>query len=136
MRIMGLRGVSRGKKVKTTIPVKDNRPENLMNRESTIARTNKIEVADFTCVSTWRGFVSVAFIIDIFSRMFFGWKDSQSMRTDFTLDALKQATKARQVTDKLIHHSDRGSQYAALSYSDRLIDEGIEPSVGSKGGFL
>jgi len=133
MRAMGLRGVIRGKKVRTTIPVKDNRPDDLVNRDFTASRPNELWVADFTYVSTWRGFVYVAFIIDVFSRMIVGWRASTSMKTDFTLDALNQALWARQVTEKLIHHSDRGSQYLAISYTERLIEAGIDPSVGSKG---
>ena len=134
MRSMGLRGVIRGRGVKTTFPSpKDERPEDLVNRDFTADHPNQLWVADFTYVSSWQGFVYVAFIIDVFSRMIVGWRASRSMKTDFTLDALNQALWARQVTEGLIHHSDRGSQYLSIRYSDRLSDAGIEPSVGSKG---
>jgi putative transposase len=134
MRSMGLRGVIRGKSIRTTFPSpKDERPDDLVNRDFTASSPNKLWVADFTYVSTWQGFVYVAFIIDVFSRMIVGWRASRSMKTDFTLDALNQALWARQVVDGLIHHSDRGSQYLAFRYSDRLTDAGIDPSVGTKG---
>ena len=93
MQSMGLQGVIRGKKVKTTIPTKDNHPDDLVNRDFTASGPNKLWVADFTYVSTWRGFVYVAFIIDVFSRMIVGWRASTSMKTDFTLDALNQALR-------------------------------------------
>ena len=134
MRSMGLRGVIRGKGVRTTFPsAKDKRPEDLVNRNFNASRPNKLWVADFTYVSTWQGFVYVTFIIDVFSRMIVGWRASRSMKTDFTLDALNQALWARQVDHGLIHHSDRGSQYLAFRYSERLTDAGISPSVGTKG---
>jgi transposase InsO family protein len=90
-------------------------------------------VADFTYVATWTGFVYVAFIIDVFARMIVGWRAARSMSADLTLDALEQALWARQVTGHLIHHSDHGSQYLAIRYSERLIDAGILPSTGSVG---
>jgi putative transposase len=127
MRSMGLNGVIRGKKVRTTIPAKDNRPDDLVNRNFTASRPNQLWVADFTYVSTWRGFVYVAFFLDVFSRMIVGWRASMSMKTDFTLDALNQALWARQVTERLIHHSDRGSQFLAISYTERLLEAGIDP---------
>lgn len=134
MRAMGLRGVVRGKAVKTTFPsAKDQRPEDLVNRDFTATKPNQLWVADFTYVSTWQGFVYDAFIIDVFSRMIVGWRASRSMKTDFTLDALNHALWARHVVDGLIHHSDRGSQYLSFRYSERLTEAGIEPSVGSKG---
>lgn len=134
MRAMGLTGVIRGKGIRTTFPSpKDKRPKDLVNRDFTATRPNQLWVADFTYVSTWQGFVYVAFITDVFSRMIVGWRISRSMKTDFTLDALNQALWARQVVDGLIHHSDRGSQYLSVRYSDRLTEVGIEPSVGSKG---
>lgn len=134
MRSMGLRGVIRGKSIKTTFPSPgDERPEDLVNRDFTAAGPNRLWVADFTYVSTWQGFVYVAFIIDVFSRMIVGWRASRSMKTDFTLDALNQALWARQVVEGLIHHSDKGTQYLAFRYSDRLIEAGIEPSVGTTG---
>jgi len=92
-------------------------------------------VADFTYVSTWQGFVYVAFVIDVFARYIVGWRVSTSMQTDFVLDALEQALYARrsQRGAALIHHSDRGSQYVSIRYSERLAEAGIEPSVGSTG---
>ena len=111
MRILGLRGVIRGKGVRTTIPEdKADRPLDLVNRDFKSSRPNQLWVADFTYVSTWRGFVYVAFVTDIFSRMIVGWRVSRSMNTDLTLDALEQAIFARSPGDNLIHHSDRGSQ--------------------------
>lgn len=91
-------------------------------------------VADFTYVSTWQGFVYVAFVIDDYARYIVGWRVSRSMHTDFVLDALEQALYARQPDrNTLIHHSDRGAQYVSIRYSERLGEAGIEPSVGSKG---
>ena len=134
MSSMGLKGVIRGKGIRTTFPSpKDERPDDLVNRDFTAEKPNRLWVADFTFVSTWQGFVYVAFIIDVFSRMIVGWRASRSMKTDFTIDALNQALWARQVVNGLIHHSDRGSQYLSFRYSDRLIEAHIAPSVGSKG---
>jgi putative transposase len=90
-------------------------------------------VSDFTYVATWRGFVYVAFVIDAFSRRIVGWRASRSMRSDLALDALEQALYDRDTDAGLIHHSDRGSQYLAIRYTDRLVEAGIEPSVGSRG---
>jgi putative transposase len=92
-------------------------------------------VADFTFVSTWQGFAYVAFIVDVFSRFIVGWRVSRNMKTDFVLDALEQALYARQpdTTSGLIHHSDRGTQYVSIRYSERLLQAGVEPSVGSTG---
>jgi len=136
MRCQGLRGVVRGKVVRTTIsdaavPC----PLDRVNRKFTAQRPNQLWVSDFTYVSTWQGFVYVAFVIDVFARRIVGWRVSGSMRTDFVLDALEQALYARQPErdDALIHHSDRGSQYVSIRYSERLAEAGIEPSVGSKG---
>jgi len=98
------------------------------------AAPNQLWVSDFTYVSTWQGFVYVAFVIDVFARRIVGWRVSSSMRTDFVLDALEQALYARQPErNELVHHSDRGSQYVSIKYSERLAEAGIEPSVGSKG---
>jgi transposase InsO family protein len=95
---------------------------------------NQLWVSDFTYVSTWQGFVYVAFVIDVFARYIVGWRVSRNMQTDFVLDALEQALWARQPErDRLIHHSDRGSQYVSIRYTERLTEAGIEPSVGSKG---
>ena len=134
MRGMGLQGVVRGKAKRTTIPsVNDPRPLDLVNRQFRASRPNQLWVADFTYVATRAGFVYVAFVIDVFSRMIVGWRVSPSMNADLTLDALEQALWARQVKENLIHHSDRGSQYLAIRYSDRLIEAGVEASVGSVG---
>ena len=97
-------------------------------------RPNQLWVSDFTYVSTWQGFVYVAFVVDVFSRFIVGWRVSRSMTTDFVLDALEQALYARRPErNALIHHSDRGSQYVSLRYSERLAEVGVAPSVGSKG---
>ncbi len=98
-------------------------------------RPNELWVADFTYVSTWQGFVYVAFVIDVFARRIVGWRVSSSMQTDFVLDALEQALYARRAEreGELVHHSDRGSQYVSIRYSERLAEAGIEPSVGSTG---
>ncbi len=92
-------------------------------------------MADFTYVATWCGFVYVAFVIDVFARRIVGWRVASSLRTDFVLDALEQAIYARcdDTVDDLVHHSDRGSQYLSMRYTERLADAGIEPSVGSRG---
>jgi len=105
-----------------------------VNRQFSVSRPNALWVSDFTYVSTWAGFVYVAFVIDVFARRIVGWRVSSSMRTDFVLDALEQALYARQPErNELVHHSDRGSQYVSIKYSERLAEAGIEPSVGSKG---
>ena len=132
---MGLQGVIRGKKVRTTCqdPATTS-PRDLVNRQFKADRPNQLWVADFTYVSTWQGFAYVAFIIDVYSRFIVGWRVSRHMRTDFVLDALEQALHARQPTPhRLIHHSDRGSQYLAIRYGERLGEAGIEPSAGSVG---
>ena len=136
MRRLGLRGVMRGKVVKTT--VSDGKalcPLDRVNRVFKADRPNQLWVSDFTYVSTWQGWLYVAFVIDVFARRIVGWRVSSSMRTDFVLDALEQALYARQPErqEGLIHHSDRGSQYVSIRYSERLAEAGIEPSVGSKG---
>jgi putative transposase len=136
MRGLGLQGVRRGKVVRTTIP--DNAvpcPLDRVNRQFKADRPNQLWVSDFTYVSTWQGWLYVAFVIDVFARRIVGWRISSSMRTDFVLDALEQALYARQPeqTETLIHHSDRGSQYVSIRYTERLSEAGIEPSVGSKG---
>ena len=136
MRQRGLRGVRRGQAVRTTVPnLAAPCPRDRVNRQFRAERPNQLWVADFTYVSTWQGFVYVAFIIDVFARRIVGWRVSRSMRTDFVLDALEQALYARQPQgdDALIHHSDRGSQYVSIRYSERLAEAGIEPSVGSTG---
>lgn len=135
MRELGIQGVVRGKRIRTThqdpaTPA----PRDLVNREFKADRPNQLWVADFTFVSTWQGFAYVAFIIDVYSRFIVGWRVSRHMRTSFVLDALEQALHARQPTPhRLVHHSDRGSQYLSIRYAERLSEAGIEPSVGSVG---
>ena len=134
MRSMGLRGAVRGRGVKTTKSTPaDSRPLDLVKREFSASRPNELWVADFTYCASWSGMLYVAFIIDVFSRMIVGWRVSSSMSTELTLDALEQALWAREVKDRLIHHSDRGSQYLSIRYSERLTDAGVDPSVGSTG---
>jgi transposase InsO family protein len=134
MRALGLRGAVRGKKIRTTIPsATSEQPLDLVKRDFTASRPNQLWVADFTYVATWKGFSYVAFIIDVFARMIVGWRVAMSMNADLTLDALEQALWFRQVKKGLIHHSDRGSQYLSIRYTERLSDEGVAPSVGSKG---
>ena len=136
MRRRGLRGVIRGKVVRTTIgDAKAPCPQDRVNRQFKAERPNQLWVSDFTYVSTWQGWLYVAFVIDVFARRIVGWKVSNSMRTDFVLDALEQALYDRQPErdSSLIHHSDRGSQYVSIRYSERLAEAGIEPSVGSRG---
>ncbi len=136
MRRQGPRGVRRGKVVRTTIS--DSRapcPLDRVHRQFRAERPNQLWVSDFTYVLTWQGWLYVAFVIDVFARRIVGWRVSSSMRTDFVLDALEQALYDRQPDrdQSLIHHSDRGSQYVSIRYSERLAEAGIEPSVGSKG---
>ncbi len=136
MRHQGLRGVMRGKVVRTTFSnAKLACPLDKVNRQFRAERPNQLWVSDFTYVSTWQGWLYVAFVIDVFARRIVGWRVSSSMQTDFVLDALEQALYARQPerNSSLIHHSDRGSQYVSIRYSERLGEAGIEPSVGSKG---
>ena len=136
MRRLGLRGMIRGKVVRTTISVaKAPCPLDRVNRQFKADRPNQLWVSDFTYVSTWQGWLYVAFVIDVFARRIVGWRVSSSMHTDFVLDALEQALYARQPErdDALIHHSDRGSQYVSIRYTERLAEAGIEPSVGSRG---
>jgi len=111
------------------------RPLDRVNRQFSADRPNQLWVSDFTYVSTWQGWLYVAFVVDVFARRIVGWRVSSSMTTDFVLDALEQALYARQPGDNgtLIHHSDRGSQYLSIRYSERLAEAGIEPSVGSRG---
>jgi transposase InsO family protein len=137
MRGMGLRGAVRGRAwVTTTRPdLAAERPSDLVERDFTATQPNALWVADFTYVATWRGFVYVAFVIDAFARRIVGWRVSTSLRTDFVLDALEQALYDRggERLTGLVHHSDRGTQYLSMRYSDRLADHGIAPSVGSQG---
>ena len=137
MRQLGLAGVVRGRRFKvTTIPdTAAPRPLDLVTRQFTASRPNQLWVADLTYVATWRGFVYVAFVIDVFSRRIVGWRVSTSLRSDLALDALEQALYARRrvAAAPLGHHSDRGVQYLSIRYTDRLAEAGIEPSVGSTG---
>ncbi len=126
----------RGKRVRTTIPdLAAVRPQNRVNRQFTANRPNQVWVSDFTYVSTWQGWLYVAFVIDVFARRIVGWHVSSSMTTEFVLDALEQALYARRPGDDgaLIHHSDRGAQYLSIRYSEGLAEATIEPSVGSRG---
>ncbi len=135
MREHGLQGVTRGMK-KTTIPDPSQPcPDDKVNREFKADAPNQLWVSDFTYVSTWMGMVYVAFIIDVFARKIVGWRVSTSMTTSFVLDALNQAICQRCPTEAsgLIHHSDRGSQYLSIRYTERLADAGIDTSVGSVG---
>jgi putative transposase len=137
MHEMGLRGVSRGRAWVITTRAEDRtgRPADLVDREFRATRPNQLWVADFTYVVTWRGFVYVAFVIDVFARRIVGWRVSASLATDFVLDALEQAIYDRRGAgvEHLVHHSDRGTQYLSMRYTDRLVEAGIEPSVGSRG---
>ena len=134
MQGMGLQGVVRGRKFKTTIGDDSAmRPADLVQRDFTATRPNELWVADLTYVATWNGFVFVAFVIDVYARKIVGWRVSSSLRTDLALDALEQALYARPAIDDLVHHSDRGIQYVSIRYTERLAEAGIEPSVGSVG---
>jgi putative transposase len=135
MRQMGLVGVSRGRKsIRTTWSDPNNpTPEDLVQRDFHAERPNQLWVADFTYVATWSGWVFVAFIIDAFAKTIVGWRAATRMTAELTLDALEQAIWARPVNAGLIHHSDHGSQYLAIRYSERLADEGISPSAGTVG---
>ena len=134
MRILGLEGVVRGKTCRTTVSDdRADRPADLVNRQFEATRPNQLWVADFTYVATWMGFVYVAFVIDVFARRIVGWRVARSMQTGLVLDALEQALWSRPETQGLVHHSDRGSQYLSIRYSERLAQAGVEPSVGSVG---
>jgi putative transposase len=136
MRRMGLKGVVRGKPIRTTTSDKAAPcPLDHVQRQFHAPAPNRLWVADFTYVPTWAGFVYVAFIIDAFARRIVGWRVSRTAHAGFVLDALEQAVHERRPTGdgKLVHHSDRGSQYVSIKYTDRLSEAGIEPSVGSVG---
>jgi len=132
---LGLYGAVRGgKKYRTTIPDPAfARPADLVNRQFQADRPNQLWVADFTYVATWSGLVFVAFVIDVFARRIVGWRVSRSMKAELVLDAVEQAIWARGDTEGLIHHSDRGSQYLAIRYTERLAEAGIQSSVGTTG---
>jgi putative transposase len=134
MRAHGLQGVRRGKSWKTTIPDEaTDRPLDLVDRHFKAEAPNCLWVADFTYIPTWSGVMYVAFVMDVFNREIAGWKASRTMRTELVLDALEQAIWARGKPNGVIHHSDRGSQYLSITYSNRLSEAGFKPSVGSTG---
>jgi transposase InsO family protein len=136
MRKLGIQGVRPGKVVRTTVSdTKAPCPRDRVNRQFKAERPNQLWVSDFTYVSTWQGWLYVAFVIDVYARRIVGWRVSRSMHTQFVLDALEQALYARHAErdGDLVHHSDRGSQYVSVRYSERLAEAGIEPSVGSQG---
>jgi transposase InsO family protein len=134
MRAEGLRGVVRGRRVRTTAPeASAEQPLDLVQRQFSATKPNQLWVADFTFVATWRGFVYVAFVIDVFSRRIVGWRAHTTMKTDLVLDALEQALHDRETDAGLVHHSDRGVQYLSVRYSERLAVAGVAPSVGSTG---
>jgi len=135
----GLQGVVRGKTRRTTIPGEQAaRPADLVDRDFTAVAPNRLWVADFTYVMTWSGVVYVGFVIDVFSRRIVGWKADTTMKTSLVLDTLEMALWARDhqgqpVAAGLIHHNDAGSQYTSLTFTSRLIEAGVDASVGSVG---
>lgn len=133
MKAMGLAGVRRGKKVRTTLSRKETAAGDRVNRQFVAERPDQLWVADFTYVSTWQGFVYVAFVIDVFAGRVVGWRVSSSMETTFVLDALEQALWSRRPAGT-IPHSDKGSQYVSLAYTQRLKDAELRASTGSTGG--
>ena len=136
MKAMGLQGVIRGRSVKTTVRDKALPcPLDRVNRQFKALRPNALWVSDFTYVSTWSGFVYVAFVIDVYARRIVGWRASRTAHAGFVLDALEQAIHDRRPVKGggLVHHSDRGSQYLSIKYTERLAEAGLEPSVGSVG---
>jgi putative transposase len=134
MQSLGIEGARRGRSCRTTISdAEANRPADLVQRQFVATRPNQLWVADITYVATWSGFVYVAFVIDVFARYIVGWRVARSMRTDLVLDALEQALWARKGAEGVIHHSDRGSQYLSICYTERLAEAGMASSVGSRG---
>jgi len=134
MRSLGLQGAVRGRKCRTTISDRSaERPLDRVKRQFHACRPNELWVADFTYVATWAGFVYVAFVIDVFARCIIGWRVARSMRAELVLDALEQALYSRAGVEGVVHHSDRGSQYLSIRYSERLAEAGAQPSVGSIG---
>ena len=134
MRALRLQGVMRGRKCRTTIADDSaERPLDRVNRQFEATHPNQLWVADFTYVATWTGFVYVAFVIDVFARRIIGWRVSRSMHAELVLDALEQAIWSRSGIEGVVHHSDRGSQYLSIRYSERLAEAGAQPSVGSVG---
>ena len=136
MQSMGLQGVIRGKPIRTTVQDKAMPcPLDHVNRQFNAPAPNVLWVSDFTYVATWAGFVYVAFVIDTYARRIVGWRASRTAHTAFVLDALEQALHERRPLHRggLVHHSDRGSQYLSIKYTERLAEAGVEPSVGSVG---
>ena len=134
MKDLRLEGVIRGKKARTTMPDKTQPcPLDKVNRQFSVPAPDMLWVSDFTYVATWQGFVYVAFVIDAFARRIVGWRVSRTAHAGFVLDALEQAVHQRRPGSGLVHHSDRGSQYLSIRYTERLAEAGIEPSVGSVG---
>ena len=135
MKALGLRGVVRGPATTITTRSVDKAPAlpDRVNRQFVAERPNALWVADLTYIATWRGFAYAAFVIDVYARMIVGWRVSTPLQTDIVLDALEQAVYSRPTTAGLVHHSDHGSQYLSIRYTERLGDAGIEPSVGSVG---
>jgi len=134
MRALGLQGVVRGRKCRTTIADDSaERPLDRVKRQFQASRPNQLWVADFSYVATWTGFVYVAFVIDVFARRIIGWRVARSMHAQLVLDALEQALWSRSTVKGVVHHSDHGSQYLSIRYSERLAEVGAEPSVGSVG---
>ena len=134
MKRLGLQSAMRGRGCRTTMS--DDtvcRPAHLVNRQFTATRPNQLWVADITFVATWSGFIYVAFVIDVFARCIVGWRVSCTLHTQLVLDALEQALWSRAETDSLVHHSDRGSQYLSIRYTERLAEASIDSSVGSVG---
>ena len=142
MRHMGLTGAVRGKTVRTTVQDKDGvRAADLVKRQFAAGAPNRLWVADFTYVSTWAATVYVAFAIDVFSRKIVGWRASTSKETDLVLDAIDQGLRSRRYRpslemDKLVHHSDAGSQYTSFRFTQHLLDAGIDASIGTVGDAL
>lgn len=136
MRQQGLRGVIRGRRTRTTLADEVlQKPEDRVQKRFVASRPDQLWVADFTFVATWSGFVYVAFVMDVFARRIVGWRVSCSMRTELVLDALEQALHARHTESGLIHHSDHGSQYLSIRYTERLAENGVGASVDSVGDF-
>jgi putative transposase len=141
MRQLGLTGARRGRAFKVTTRTDDRqrRPDDLVDRQLKAPAPNRLWVADLTYVKTYTGWVYAAFIVDVFSRMVVGWQISNSLRSDLAIDALEMAiwnrTRDGQVLDGLVHHSDRGVQYLSIRYSERLADNDIVASVGSRGSY-
>ena len=136
MRELGLQGVIRGKPVRTTVSDKAAPcPLDHVNRQFHAPAPNRLWLSDFTYVASWAGFVYVAFVIDAYARRIVGWRVSRTAHASFVLDALEQALHERRPLQGggLLHHSDRGSQYVSIKYTERLAEAGIEPSVGSVG---